>query len=183
MTRRKRILANVFIIVSCSLMVLVLSWSTLDDYFSLEAPKSLLNGLNNCGYNVQYKGTAENGNVYHLKAYKVKELKDEQYEVLKPDLTLTTTDKKKLFVISDEMIYEKKTNIAHLKGNVEFKNDDGFILKTQSADAFINDGFVEGHEHVECLQGNTSITAIGFKMDNADGNVVFKNQPKMTLLR
>ncbi|MBP9752426.1 MAG: LPS export ABC transporter periplasmic protein LptC [Proteobacteria bacterium] len=180
--RRKHFFSNILIGISIVLIAIVLLWSTMSEYFSLEEPEKLFETLTNAAYNCQYKGNAQNGGRYILKAKKIKELQDECFEIEYPNIFFETEDKKTYHVTSDEMLFDKKTMIAFLKGNVFFKTSDDVIMKTETTKVDVNQERIEGDDFVECIQNDSNISGIGFDLDYKTGKITFKNRPTMTIL-
>jgi LPS export ABC transporter protein LptC len=180
---KKKIISNFLIISSFSLILLVLAWSTIDDYLTIKSPKVLLRLVENSVFGFHYQGKSETGDHYKLNAKKIKDLGDEKYHLFKPDLEITTIDQKKYFIISDEMIYDKQSNIANLQGHVELKNNEGLHIKTPSAIIHIDKNYAEGHEEVECIKGQSKINAVGFQMNGEDGNVEFKSDATVQIIK
>ncbi|CAO5677465.1 MAG: hypothetical protein HEEMFOPI_01122 [Holosporales bacterium] len=181
--KRKHAIANALIAFSGILVVTIMVWPTVSEYFTLEDPEKLLNLMINGAHNCQYKGYAQNGDRYILKARQVRELPDDCYEVLCADVFVETPDKKSFQVTANEMIFEKNTNRANLKGYVTFKNSDHVLVKTETARVLMDQELIEGDDFVECTQNDSTISGIGFKLDYKTGKVVFKNRPKMTILK
>ena len=174
----KKISSQFFIFFTVVLVLTVLMWNVFQDPEIDNSLTYIKKLVMNGARGINYKGVDKNGVEYTLHAEFLKELDNSHYELTNVKLDVVLKSGKTICITAKNVKFDNNNNIAYMKEDVFMKNSDGITLKTPSAKALIDQGFIEGDDEVLSTRGdNTQVKAKGFKIDNVEGNIVYKNHP------
>lgn len=174
----RRFFSIMLVVFSTVLIIVVFGWNYVQKKISVEVGSSLKNFIMNGGQGIEYKGADKNGVKFYLKASTLKEITEDHLKLENICFQATLLNKKEITIQAKEMDFIKSKNIAYLIGDVFMQTTDNVTLKTSQANLYIHEGYIEGNEDVISTRNdNVTIRSKGFKIDNLEGNIVFKGQP------
>lgn len=178
--KKKHSIRNLLLAGSIFVALFVVFWPSVQHKLEKTTVTSALDLIQNGAQNINYHGTDNKGITYSVSAKNLKVISEDEYVLKEATLFITLVNKKTITLYADHLIFRKAKKIATLTGNVHLKTSDNLDLKTNSAKVFLDKGYAEGKEAVECVKGDTLIKATGFKMNDISGDVTFKGRPTFT---
>lgn len=178
--KKKHSIRNLLLLGSLFISLFVIFWSTVQQKLEKTTVTAALDLIQNGAQNINYQGTDSKGVIYSVSAKNLKIISENEYVLKETILFITLVNKKTITLYADHIIFKKTEKIATLTGNVHLKTSDHLDLKTNSARIYLDKGYAEGTDPVNCIKGNTTIKAIGFKMNDINGDVTFKGRPTIT---
>jgi len=178
--KKKHSIRNFLLASSVLVALFVVFWPTVQQKLEKTTVSSALDLIQNGAQNINYQGTDHKGVTYSVSAKNLKIISENEYVLKETTLFITLVNKKTITLYADHIIFKKAKKIATLTGNVYLKTSDNLDLKTNSAKVYLDKGYAEGKEAVDCIKGDTHIKATGFKMNDISGEVTFKGRPIFT---
>lgn len=178
--QKKHSIRNLLLLGSVFVALFVIFWPTVQQKLEKTTVTSALDLIQNGAQNINYQGTDNKGVTYSVSAKNLKIISENEYVLKETTLFMTLVNKKTITLYADHIIFKKSEKIATLTGNVQLKTNDNLTLKTNSAKVYLGKGYAEGNDPVDCIKGDTHIKAVGFKMNDINGEVTFKGRPTFT---
>lgn len=119
---------------------------------------------------------------YEITVKKSRDISSSEFEFENLAICAILKDGKKIEAAADYARYDQSTQIIRLKGNITLDHHNGH-LETNSATVHIKQGFVEGNEDVEVDKDDMTITAKGFRINDAESEIIFKGNPIFKMKR
>lgn len=177
----KRLTSLFLICITVVLVSVTFSWHYIEDRVTGDYILPLKNFILNGANGIEYKDTDKDGVQFELKASSIKEESDDQITLKDIQFKAILLNGKIIEIQAKHADYMRDKKIAYLTHDVLMKTSDNITLSTQKATLYIDQKYIDGDEDVISRRGdNTKIEAKGFKIDNLEGNIIFKGTPIFT---
>jgi lipopolysaccharide export system protein LptC len=132
--------------------------------------------------NAQYRGVDQHGQPFTLTANQANEQGTDNVDLAKPEGNITLTSGAWIMLKSDKGVFNQKSQMLGLNGNVMLYRNDGTVMTAPTAAIDLHGGNASSTSPV-AAQGpfGTLNAANGFTLINRGADVVFKGPVTLTL--
>ncbi|CAO4835543.1 MAG: hypothetical protein CNLJKLNK_00475 [Holosporales bacterium] len=176
-----RYLSKLFIIMAFLFVLSVLFWKDLLSIFAPSVIKGLTLVHETGAHGLHYTFKDKNETAFDISVKKGKEHEKGTFGFDQIQIKATLKNGKKIEATADHAVYHPNTKIVTLRGNIHVITAQNMHLKTCAATIYVDKGYAESDEYVEVENENTQISANGFIMNDAESEIIFKNNPKFKM--
>lgn len=129
----------------------------------------------------RFRGLDSQGNPFNVIAKNAQQHDADHWTLNEVSADITLSGQTWVNLLADEAQVDLTVNTLSLLGNVQLFHDAGYEFRTPAATVYIDERVIDGDQPVE-MQGPLGLLkAVGFRVEDANKRMLFRQKVKMTL--